>query len=92
VIVLGVGQGATLPVALLIIVMRAGDDETAARLSTMAQGVGYLLAAAGPLVMGLLHAWTGGWSVPLVFLLGISVAQIWAAMLAGRARTVHAPA
>ncbi|MDX6723845.1 MAG: transporter, family, cyanate transporter [Solirubrobacteraceae bacterium] len=92
VIVLGVGQGATLPVALLIIVMRAGDDETAARLSTMAQGVGYLLAAAGPLVMGLLHAWTGGWSVPLVFLLGISVAQIWAAMLAGRARTVHAAA
>jgi CP family cyanate transporter-like MFS transporter len=91
-IVLGVGQGATLPVALLIIVMRAGDDETAARLSTMAQGAGYLLAATGPLVMGLLHAWTGGWSVPLVVLLGLCVAQLGAGLLAGRARTVHAQA
>jgi CP family cyanate transporter-like MFS transporter len=92
VIILGVGQGATLPVALLIIVMRAGDDETAARLSTMAQGVGYLFAAAGPLVMGLLHAWTGGWSLPLVFLLSVGVVQLCAGLLAGRARTIHASA
>jgi MFS transporter, CP family, cyanate transporter len=89
VVVMGIGQGATLSLALLIIVVRAGDDETAARLSTMAQGVGYILGAAGPLVMGLLHAWTGGWSLPLVFLLCMVLVQATAGFLAGRDRTVH---
>ncbi|MEA2246185.1 MAG: transporter, family, cyanate transporter, partial [Solirubrobacteraceae bacterium] len=92
VVVLGIGQGMTLPLALLMIVMRAGDDETAAHLSTMAQGVGYLLAAAGPLVMGLLHVWTGGWTVPLILLLGLTFLQLWVGLLAGRARTIHARA
>src|SRR4029453_4792462 len=55
VVILGLGQGAALSLALLMIVLRAGDDHTAARLSSMAQGFGYLLAAAGPLGMGLPH-------------------------------------
>jgi MFS transporter, CP family, cyanate transporter len=91
-VILGIGQGITLPMALLIIVMRAGDDETAPRLSTMAQGIGYLIAAAGPLVMGLLHVATGGWSVPLLWLIGVCFLQLWAGLLAGRARTVRAAA
>jgi CP family cyanate transporter-like MFS transporter len=35
----------------------------------MAQSIGYLIAGVGPLVVGGLHAWTGGWRVPLIFLL-----------------------
>ena len=42
----------------------------------MAQSGGYLLASLGPLVMGLLHAATGDWTVPLLFLLAVSVV-IW---------------
>jgi CP family cyanate transporter-like MFS transporter len=90
VVVLGLGQGAALSLALLMIVLRAADDHTAARLSSMAQGFGYLLAAAGPLVMGLLHAATGGWSVPLAWLVALCLAELLAGLAAGRARVVHA--
>jgi CP family cyanate transporter-like MFS transporter len=91
VLILGVGQGGTLSLALLMIVMRAGDDETAARLSTMVQGIGYLMAAAGPLVMGLLHSATGGWSIPLIWLIVMSVLMGWVGVFAARARTITAP-
>jgi MFS transporter, CP family, cyanate transporter len=92
VLIMGVGQGAALALALLVIVLRAGDDDTAARLSSMAQGIGYLLAATGPLIMGLLHAATGSWTVPLLFLIGLGVVELLSGLAAGRARTVDAGA
>jgi CP family cyanate transporter-like MFS transporter len=76
VIILGIAQGASLSMALLVIVLRSPDPDTAAALSGMAQSGGYLLASTGPLVMGLLHAATDGWTVPLLFLLAVAVA-IW---------------
>ena len=92
-VVLGVGQGAALSLALLLIVMRAPDHDTSARLSSMAQGVGYLVAAAGPLGMGLLHALTGGWTVPLLGLLALCALELAAGLGAGRDRVVEgAPA
>jgi CP family cyanate transporter-like MFS transporter len=90
VIVLGLGQGAALSLALLMIVLRAADDHTAARLSSMAQGFGYLLAAAGPLVMGLLHAATGGWDVPLAWLVALCSVELVVGLAAARPRVVHA--
>jgi CP family cyanate transporter-like MFS transporter len=90
VVIMGLGQGAALSLALLMIVLRAGDDHTAARLSSMAQGFGYLLAATGPLLMGLLHAATGDWTVPLLALIALCGAELWAGLAAGRARVVHA--
>jgi CP family cyanate transporter-like MFS transporter len=92
VIVLGLGQGAALSLALLMIVLRAGDDNTAARLSSMAQGFGYLLAASGPLVMGLLHAATGDWTVPLILLVALCALELAAGLAAARARVIHAHA
>lgn len=90
VIVLGLGQGASLSLALLMIVLRAADDHTAARLSSMAQGFGYLLAATGPLVMGLLHAATGSWHVALVWLIALCAVELAAGLEGGRARVVRA--
>jgi MFS transporter, CP family, cyanate transporter len=87
-VVLGLGQGAALSLALLLIVMRAPDHDTSARLSSMAQGIGYLLAAAGPLGMGLLHGLTGGWTVPLLGLLVLCAFELAAGLGAGRARVV----
>jgi CP family cyanate transporter-like MFS transporter len=87
-VVLGLGQGAALSLALLLMILRAPDHDTAARLSSMAQGVGYLLAAAGPLGMGLLHALTGGWTVPLLAMLVLSACELAAGLGAGRAQVV----
>jgi CP family cyanate transporter-like MFS transporter len=67
-VVLGIGQGGQFGLALLLIVIRAGDDKIAARLSAMSQSGGYLIAALGPLVMGGLHSLTAGWLMPILFL------------------------
>ncbi len=73
---LGAGQGAALSLALGAIVWRSHDPVHAARLSTMAQGFGYLVAGAGPALVGVLHGWTGGWTVPLAVLLVLLVPQL----------------
>ena len=45
VVLLGLGQNATFPLALMMIVMRGGSVSSTEGLSTLAQTVGYLLAA-----------------------------------------------
>ncbi|WP_213879131.1 MFS transporter [Pseudomonas sp. dw_358] len=61
-VVLGLGQGGMFAVALTLIVLRSRDAHVAANLSSMAQGFGYTLASLGPLAVGLVHEWTGGWN------------------------------
>ena len=86
----GIGQGGLIAVALTVIVLRTPDPHVAAHLSGMAQCVGYLLAAIGPLVVGLIRGWTGSfaWSAVLFVLLGVGAAvNGW---FAGRALHVKA--
>jgi len=86
--VLGLGQGATLGLAIFYTMARAPDPATAASLSAFAQGAGYLLASTGPLTIGFLHDATGGWTLPGAVLLGIAVVELISGWLAGRALTV----
>jgi CP family cyanate transporter-like MFS transporter len=90
VVVLGLGQGAALSLAMLMIILRSGDDHTAAQLSSMAQGFGYLIAASGPLITGLLHSLTGGWTVPLAVLVALCAVELTVGLGAARNRVVHA--
>lgn len=59
----GIGQGAMFSIALTVIVLRAADTHVAAELSGMAQTVGYVIAAVGPLLVGILLQWTGGFAM-----------------------------
>ncbi|MFI8511513.1 CynX/NimT family MFS transporter [Streptomyces sp. NPDC085460] len=86
--VLGIGQGGALGLALTLIVLRTKDAPTAARLSGMAQTVGYLLAAAGPLTAGALHQATGSWTLPISLVLAVCAAAAGVGLLAARDRTV----
>jgi MFS transporter, CP family, cyanate transporter len=88
VVLLGLAQGAALGLALTLVALRAPDAAHAAQLSGMAQSVGYVLAAAGPFAVGALHDVTGGWTGPLLLLLGLLVVQGTAGVLAGRDRLV----
>lgn len=88
IVVLGFGQGVGFAIALSFIGLRAADAQAAARLSGMAQGVGYVIAALGPLAVGALHDVTGGWSVPTLMLLAVSVGMVPPGLGAGRTRTV----
>jgi CP family cyanate transporter-like MFS transporter len=81
---LGLGQGASFGLALYFTMARAATPAGAASLSAMAQGVGYLLAATGPLVVGFLHAATGHWQLPVALLLALSVVELAVGLLAAR--------
>jgi MFS transporter, CP family, cyanate transporter len=87
-LLLGLGQGSSLGLAIFFTAARAPDPVTAASLSGFAQSAGYLVAATGPLTVGFLHHATGAWTVPVLALLGVAALQLWAGLLAGRARTL----
>lgn len=84
----GLGTGAAFPLAMTLVVLRTSDARQTGRLSASAQSAGYLLAAAGPLGVGLLYAATDSWTVPLSALAAVLVAQGAAGAAAGRER-VH---
>jgi MFS transporter, CP family, cyanate transporter len=88
ILVLGLGQGSALSLAIYFTMARAPDPVAAASLSAFAQGTGYLLATTGPLVIGFLHTATGSWTVPIVTLLAVTGAQLAVGLLAARARTI----
>ncbi|PVZ11257.1 MULTISPECIES: MFS transporter [unclassified Pseudomonas] len=88
-VLLGLGQGAMFAVALSLIVLRASDAHVASALSGMAQGVGYTLASLGPLLVGVIHDWTGGWSAVGWLFAVIGVLAIGFGLGAGRALHVQ---
>jgi CP family cyanate transporter-like MFS transporter len=90
-VVLGLGQGAGFALALSFIGLRTQNARVAARLSGMAQGVGYLIAAIGPFAFGLLHDLTGGWDVPVGAAVAIAALEIAPGAAAARNRTIRQP-
>jgi MFS transporter, CP family, cyanate transporter len=85
-LILGAGQNAALGLAVFFTAARAPHAAAAASLSALAQSVGYLLASAGPLEVGLLHSATGGWTVPVMVLFAFSAVLLAAGILAARPR------
>jgi len=70
-----VGAGTSIfPLVLAQIGLRARTPEGTAALSGFTQAVGYLLAAPGPFIIGLLYDLTGGWTAPLLLLMTINLA------------------
>ncbi|MEU5611437.1 MFS transporter [Streptomyces sparsogenes] len=86
---IGVGQGGSVGLALTMMVLRTSDAHTSARLSGMAQTWGYLLAAAGPLVLGAVHQATGGWALPIGLMLAVCAALALLGLGAGRDRVIR---
>jgi len=91
VLVLGVSQGSCLGLAIFFMMARAPDAGAAASLSAFAQSVGYLVAAAGPLEVGLLHTATGSWNLPVALLLVLCAAELITGVLAGRPLVLPGP-
>lgn len=80
---LGAG-GAVFPVVLLCFALRTTSAVDTAAMSTMGQSVGYLIAAGGPFLIGILHHSTGSWVLPCALLVGLGAIQIAAGYVAGR--------
>jgi MFS transporter, CP family, cyanate transporter len=82
-LLMGVGFGA-FPLALALIGLRATTAAGTAALSSVGQGSGYLLAAAGPVLIGVLRDATGDWQVPLLVVLALLVPQLLCGLVAAR--------
>ena len=85
---LGFGLGMIIAFMLMLMILRAPDAQRASDLGGMAQGVGYLFASTGPIIVGAIHDLTDSWQVPFVFVLLLLVPYAINAWLAGRPRFV----
>ena len=83
-VVLGLGQGGAFSIGLTLIVLRAPNARVAASLSGMVQGVGYAIAALGPLALGWLRDVTHGWNAGAALFALITVGAFAAGQGAGR--------
>jgi CP family cyanate transporter-like MFS transporter len=86
--IIGLGTGTSLTLALSLFALRAGHHRQATELSGMAQSIGYLMAAAGPIAIGILHDTTGSWTLALVVILVLTAAQLATSLLAARHRVI----
>lgn len=86
--VIGLGTGGTISLALSLFALRAGHHRQAAELSGMAQSIGYLMAAGGPIAIGVLHDATGSWNAALIVILVLVAAQLVVSVLASRNRQI----
>lgn len=87
----GFCSGSIFAVALTIIALRSENARITAQLSSMAQTAGYVIASTGPLLVGLLLDWTGGFAASAIVFMAITVIGAWAGWGAGRNRYVTVP-
>ncbi|MDM7487338.1 MFS transporter [Rhodococcus sp. CSLK01-03] len=88
--VLAIGVGpTTFPMALTLINLRTRTHAASAALSGFTQGLGYTVACAGPVLVGVLRETTGGWTVPFAFLGGAALVVLIAGRVACRPRYVE---
>ncbi|MCM4166538.1 putative transporter YycB [Arenibacter antarcticus] len=81
---IGFVLGGTFGLALLFIVLRSKDADTATELSGMAQSIGYLVAATGPIIFGSLFDFTRGWTYSLILLFVVIIFKMYMGIGAGK--------
>ncbi|MBY3552527.1 MFS transporter [Modestobacter lapidis] len=80
----GAAQGGGITVIFIAVVRRSRGLTENRRMSAMVQGGGYTVAATGPLVIGAVHDASGGWTLPLLVILGaVAVMAVAGAPAAG---------
>ncbi|MEP0006417.1 MAG: MFS transporter [Balneola sp.] len=85
---IGFSLGGSFGLALLFIVLRSSDSETATELSGMSQSIGYLLAATGPILIGAVFDITGNWDTALYILFMILFFKLYTGLKAGKAQAI----
>ena len=88
-VVLGAGQGGAIGLALYFAIARTTTPAGAATLSSLSQGIGYLIAATGPPLMEWWHGLTGSWPAAFALLSVVSVIELGAGLLAASPRRIN---
>jgi CP family cyanate transporter-like MFS transporter len=85
-----VGLGALIfPVSLVLINLRSRTEAGSVALSGFVQGFGYAIAAAIPLLVGVLHDFSGGWTAPMIMVLVVTVLCIGPAVALRRPKFIE---
>ena len=75
-VIIGLGQGGSLGLGLILPVLRGAGAAAVAALTALTLSAGYLLASVGPTLLGLARDVSGGWTVPLIALIAITLAEL----------------
>ena len=89
VIFIGLSLSGVFSLALTFLGMRARTAEDAAELSGMAQSLGYILAASGPILIGFLFDLSGSWTYPIIAIMAITVLELIFGLLVSKERYVY---
>jgi len=88
VMIIGMGSSANFALSLLFLSIRAENAKDASELSGMAQSVGYIVAAFGPIVTGYLYDVTHNWTISLLGVIIILIAVLLFGYQAGKDKFV----
>lgn len=86
--IIGIPVGGAFGVALLFISNKSANVRVATKLSAMAQGVGYLMASACPVLIGKIYDIFGDFTYALLFLVGLGLVINVLGFLAQRVKSV----
>jgi MFS transporter, CP family, cyanate transporter len=75
-VLIGLGQGGSLGLGLMLPVLRARTPALTASLTVMMLSIGYLIAATGPWILGAAHDLASGWTAPVAVLLALTLSQL----------------
>lgn len=89
-LLIGIASGSAFSLSMMFFSLRSRDGKQASEMSGMAQSLGYLMAAAGPVTAGALHDVTNGWLVPLMALCILAVIIVIAGVKSGKDRKIFA--
>jgi len=85
----GFGTGGSVAFCMVLFGLHTKNSQDAASLSSLAQGVGYIFAAAAPVLIGRVFDSTGSWTVPLIIMAVVSAATMVTGWLSGLNRMVE---
>lgn len=88
VVFLGIGNGSAFSLSMMFFTLRTKDGYEAAELSGMAQSLGYLLAAVGPVLVGGLQDITGSWTLPLAMMALFAIVMLIMGVASGKNKQV----
>jgi len=88
-VLLGLSNGLSFSLSILFFSLRTKSSTTAIKISGMAQSVGYLIAAFGPLIFGKLHELDFSWKLSFYFLGAIILLMFYFGMKAANNRFIE---
>lgn len=82
-ILVGIAGAASFSLSMMFFNLRTRTPEQATEVSGMAQSIGYLLAACGPTLFGILHDVSNSWTIPLLLLVVAAASLLYTGLGAG---------